>query len=191
MFGKYMKIIKTNQMKPIVREVLFTLVMALLFYGIFNLVLETRGIGQTSMEPTIEPGERFVVSKISYRLHDPERGDIIILHSPYDPTGIPNIKRIIGLPGETIDIKNGTVLINGRILEEPYLVQPTTGTTTALHIPAGNYFVMGDHRSVSLDSRSWGLLPRENIMGKTIWRYWPLSRFGPSPNEKPVLATAQ
>ncbi len=177
-------------MKPLVREILSVLLLVLVFYGIFSLFLETRGIDQTSMEPTIEPGERFLVSKISYHLHDPERGDIIILHSPYDPSGIPNIKRIIGLPGETIEIKNGTVYINGREIEESaYLVQPTTGTMSELTIPADNYFVMGDHRSVSMDSRLWGTLPRENIIGKTIWRYWPFSRFGPAPNGKPVFVT--
>ena len=183
-----MKITKISQMNPLVREILITLALVLIFYGIFNLVLETRGIDQTSMEPTIEPGERFFVNKISYRLHDPERGDIIILHSPYDPAGTPNIKRIIGLPGETIAIKNGTVYINGCVLEEPYLTQPTTGTLAATVIPANNYFVMGDHRSVSMDSRHWGTLPREDIIGKAVWRYWPFSRFGPAPNEKPVLS---
>lgn len=176
-------------MKPIVREILITLALVLVFYGLFNLVLETRGIDQTSMQPTIEPGERFFVSKVAYLFHGPERGDVIILRSPLDPDGTPNIKRVIGLPGETIEIKNGKVYINGSELEEPYLVQATTGTVNPLKLPEDCYFTMGDHRSVSLDSRYWGSLPRENIIGKAVWRYWPLSRFGPAPNEEPVIMT--
>jgi len=198
-------------MSPILREILLTLVLALALYGVFNLILETRGIEQTSMQPTIEPGERFFVSKMSYRLHDPERGDVIILCSPHDrdpipkikriiavlsgepygPDPTPNIKRIIGLPGETIEIKDGAVYINGLVLQEPYLVEKTTGSVSALTIPEDSYFVMGDHRSVSLDSRSWGILPRENIIGKTIWRYWPLGRFGTAPNSEPILTTTE
>ncbi len=183
------KIVQAIQSRPLLREILFTLFLVLVFYGIFSLVLETRVIYQTSMQPTIEPGERFFVSKISYRMHDPERGDVIILHPPSngDVDVTPNIKRIIGLPGETIEIKNGTVYIDGLVLQEPYLVEETTGTVSLFTIPEDSYFVMGDHRSVSYDSRAWGTLARKEIIGKTILRYWPLSRFGAAPNVKPTL----
>ncbi|HLC99452.1 MAG TPA: signal peptidase I [Patescibacteria group bacterium] len=137
-----------------------------------------------SMEPTYFDGEYLVVDEISYRLRDPERGEVIVLRNPKLPSEF-FIKRIIGLPTETIDIENGEVKIinvahpDGFILDETYL--PDSLVTSGFrHTVLGSkdYFVMGDNRGASLDSRAIGPIPRGNIVGRTWLRAWPLDRIG-------------
>ena len=170
-----------SRMKSALREILWTIVFALIVFAIIVFTTEMYKIWQTCMLPNIEPGERLVISQMSYRLHDPERGDIITFHPPQDPT-ITYIKRIVGLPNETIEIRDGSTYINGMRLEEPYLREPMTQPFEAVTIPPGHYFVMGDNRNVASDSRTWGTLPRENIIGKAWLCYWPPGRIGKAPN---------
>ena len=129
--------------------------------------------------------------------HGPERGDIVVLIDPRD-TNTDLIKRVIGLPGETVEIVDGKVYINDMLLEEPYITQAWHDTKPKVTIPPGEYFVMGDNRENSLDSRSSqvGLVPQDLIIGKAMVSYWPSSKFGFAPNEegklseeKPVLTT--
>ena len=169
-------------MKAALREILWTIVFALIIYGVISVTTQEYRIEQTSMYPTVEPGERLVISKVSYRLHEPERGDIITLHPPHNPDGIPYIKRIIGLPNETIEIKNGITYINDVLLEEPYVVEIRDELYEAMVIPDGHYYVIGDNRPVSSDSRNWGTVPQENIIGKAWIRYWPPSEWSKAPN---------
>jgi len=131
----------------------------------------TRVYGQ-SMEPSLHTNERLVVEKLSYRFHGPRRGDIVVLH---DPTGGPEllIKRVVGLPGERVTMFDGRVAIDGAPLEEPYLSQPTLGQGRSWLVPPLSVFVMGDNRGASRDSRIFGPVPMEQLVGRAVFRYWP------------------
>jgi signal peptidase I len=158
--------------KITVLEILGTLILASLIFIVVQAAMESRVVEGACMEPNLYTGQRVLVMKSSYWFSDPHRGDVIIFKSTEDPSRT-LIKRVIGLPGENISISGGKVYINGEALEEPYdqgvnSLYPTTA------IPGGNYFVMGDNRDRSTDSRSWGMLPRENIIGKAWLCYWPL-----------------
>ena len=150
--------------------------------GIRTFVLETFYIPSGSMEPTLEPGDRILVDKLSYDLHAVHRGDIVVFHRPPGAelgTNIKDlVKRVIGLPGETISSKDGEVWIDGKPLAEPWLPRGTvtTGIRTQ-KIPPHEYFMMGDNRTDSLDSRVFGPIPRSSIIGRVVMRIWPLSRF--------------
>lgn len=149
-------------------------------------VFQTFYIPSGSMEPTLQIGDRIIVSKLSYRIHAPGRGDIIVFHAPpreasacADPAIKDLVKRIIGLPGETISSVGNEVLINGKPIVQPWFpATPLGPAITPQKIPANQYFVMGDNRTDSCDSRMWGTLPRSNIIGHVVFRIWPLSRVG-------------
>jgi signal peptidase I len=158
------------------RDLLLALV-AVLFFVIF-LVQPVRVEG-TSMQPQLEDQERIFVSKISYRVFDIQRGDVVVFYFPGDPTKS-FIKRVIGLPGEHIQIIDGVVFVEGRSIPEPYIPagyrdQSSYGPVV---VPANCYFVMGDHRNVSNDSRHWGCVPAASIFGKAVIKYWPPNDFG-------------
>ena len=126
------------------------------------------------MQPHLFTGERVLANKMAYHLGEPKRGEIVIFNYPKDLTQI-YVKRIIGLPGETVAIRNGGVFINGRRLAEPYKTYTAHGDMASRTIPSGEYFVMGDNRDVSDDSRYWGDLPRTDIIGEAVACYWPPS----------------
>jgi signal peptidase I len=133
------------------------------------------------MEPTLMVGDRILVDKVSYHLHAVGRGDIVVFGTPAkelsDPSITDLVKRVIGLPGETISSSGGRVYIDGKPLHEPWL-PPGTVTTgiTSQTVPPNEYFVMGDNRSDSEDSRFFGPIPRSLIVGKVVFGIWPLSR---------------
>jgi signal peptidase I len=147
-------------------------------------VVQTFYIPSPSMTPTLKVGDRIVVDKLAYHLHGVGRGDIIVFkRPPAENCGTPVtdlVKRVIGLPGETISDKNGTIYIDGKALLQPWLPKndPDTYTPTfaPVKIPSNSYFVMGDDRTVSCDSRYWGTVPRSLIVGKVDMRVWPLDR---------------
>ena len=139
-------------------------------------------IPSESMEPTLEKGDRVLVNKLSYDLHDVHRGDIVVFERP---KGQPEsdikdlIKRVIGLPGDTIEAKDGVVYIDGKALEEGYLVHGvTTDSLPRQEVPAGHVFVMGDNRGDSADSRVFGAIDEDTIVGRAFVRVWPLSNLG-------------
>lgn len=131
----------------------------------------------TSMVPTLENGQRLVISKIAYEVGSPDYGDIVILKHNQN---VDYVKRIIGKGGDTIEIKNQVVYRNGTPLDEPYVNEGSYDDFSKVTVPEGCYFVMGDNRSVSLDSRyaSVGFIEEKDIIGKVIFRFWPLSDFG-------------
>jgi signal peptidase I len=146
-------------------------------------------IPSESMAATLVPRDRVLVNRVVYRLHPPGRGDIVVIDSA--AVGRILIKRVVALPGETISVSDGSVYIDGRRLVEPYVqrldgaTEPTepfrgTGQAWSLEqpykVPAGHYFLMGDNRLVSDDSRDWGPAPRHEIIGEAFFTYWPLSR---------------
>ncbi|MFC0081757.1 signal peptidase I [Aciditerrimonas ferrireducens] len=144
-------------------------------------VFETYYIPSDSMEPTLMPGDRIVVDKLAFDFHPIERGDIVVFRRPATwPKEYPDlVKRVIGLPGETISARGGNVYIDGHLLPEPWLSRGiTTSNFGPVRIPKGEYFVMGDNRPVSADSRYFGPVPRKDIVGEVVFRYWPLSRIG-------------
>jgi signal peptidase I len=133
----------------------------------------------TSMLPRLHDGERIFVNKlIYYGLPRLERGDIVVFWFPNDPTKS-YIKRVIGLPGETVQVRGGRILVNGKELQEPYLehaLNVAAADEPPVYVKPHYYFVMGDNRDNSSDSRTWGLVPEKYIYGKALFRYWPLSK---------------
>ena len=141
----------------------------------------------SSMEPNLYEGQRIIISKVIYHFHEPERGDIIIFPNPNDPDE-EYIKRIIGLPGEVVEIKDGIVYLHqpdGSVLtldESEYITKPDKDYFISNTIPADNYFVLGDNRSNSYDSRTGWTVPRQDIVGKAWLSIWPMSDWGLAPN---------
>jgi signal peptidase I len=172
----YMK--KLSVQKAIILQVLATLVVALLIFFGVQAIIESRVVEGSSMEANLHNGERLIVVKAAYWFGEPQRGDIIIFTHPLDPTRT-LVKRVIGLPGEQIAFEGGMVYIDGSPVQEPYINGQAgtycSGAYCNLTIPEGEYFVMGDNRQASSDSRSWGLLPEKNIIGRVWLLYWPLS----------------
>jgi len=154
-----------------VREILETLLFT--FFVIFFVRAATQNfrIEGASMEPTMHEGQYLIINKLAYMLDEPERGDIIVLHFPNDRSR-DFIKRIIGLPGDTVSIANGIVTVNGVQLDEPYIKAATPENQTWT-VPADQFFVMGDNRPNSSDSRRWEHLPRTDIIGQAWVVYWP------------------
>lgn len=159
--------------KPSVLEILATIILAILIFFAVNATLESRQVEGCSMNPGLETEQRVLVVKASYWFGEPHRGDVIIFHSPSDPERT-LIKRVIGLPGEWVEIKDGTVYIDDQPLDEPY-IQGNNKDYPRVLVPEDSYFVMGDNRNNSTDSRSWGMLSGEFIIGRAWLCYWPLS----------------
>jgi signal peptidase I len=145
---------------------------------------QTFFIPSGSMEPTLHVGDRIVVNKLSVRFGTINVGDIIVFKAPptehCDDGNFPDlVKRVIGLPGQTLTSKGNTVYVDGKVLKEPWTYWKTLSPAIKkITVPANNYFVMGDWRSNSCDSRFWGTVPRSDIIGKAFFRIWPLSRIG-------------
>jgi signal peptidase I len=157
-------------------------VAVLVAFGIRTFAVQTFFIPSASMEPTLMIGDRILVDKISYHLHPVHRGDIVVFATPPGEDAGPNVKdlvkRVIGLPGETISSAGGQVVINGKPLKEPWLPPGTvTVGITTQKIPAGEYFVMGDNRSDSQDSRFFGPIHQSLIVGRVVVKIWPLTSF--------------
>jgi signal peptidase I len=170
----------------------------ILFFVIHFAVQPVRVIG-SSMYPTLSNQDYLIASTIDYRFHAPQRGDIVILHDPYDAS-LDFIKRVIGLPGDHLLIRGGHVYIDGRLLTEPYLNNqeqwtvnadwPATGAQgpDGALVPANEYFVMGDNRNHSSDSRSFGWVPRSSIQSRGWIRVLPLPYLGTIDRQKPTLS---
>lgn len=159
--------------KEIVEWILVVVVAAAAAWFITEVLIVNATVPTQSMETTIMAKDRLIGSRLSYRNSDPERGDIIIFKYP-DDESILFIKRVIGLPGETVEIHDGNVYINGDILDEPYLTVRTEGTYGPYEVPDGHFFMMGDNRNNSADSRYWTntYLSREAVVGKALFKYW-------------------
>ena len=163
----------------IIREIMETIVLTALMFVIINLSVQNYRVDSISMEPTLHSQERVMVDKVSYLLHPPNRGDIIVFIPPNDPTSY-YIKRVIAIPGDVLTVDDTTVKLDGVTLQERYVDQRFQGNQydpiDNKVVPSGDYFVMGDDRKNSSDSRDWGFVPRENIMGRAALVYWPLGK---------------
>jgi signal peptidase I len=161
------------------------LVLALgLAFLIRTFVAEPRYIPSESMLPTLEIGDRLIVEKLSYYSHPPHRGDIVVFAPPpqLQEQGYQGdqafIKRVIGLPGDTIAVQDGRVFVNQQLLTEAYIAEPPNYLMSPMVVPSAQLFMMGDNRNNSNDSHVWGFLPKVNIVGHACFRFWPLERFG-------------
>lgn len=152
-------------------DILETIVLAVILYFGINAVSARVRVDGFSMNPTLQNGEYILVNRLAYKTGQPERGDIIVFSYPADE-GQDLIKRVIGLPGETVTIGDGVVTINGQELQEPYIAQDPV-YFGEWKVPEGYLFVLGDNRNDSRDSHQWGLLPLENVIGKSVLIYWP------------------
>ena len=162
-----------------VRELLETILPALLIALLINVFVgqATRVEGQ-SMEPNLHSEQRLVVEKLSYRFHGPQRFDIVVLKMPNHGEEL-LIKRVIGLPGETVEIRDGHVYVDGNLLAEPFTDQSThPGRNSKVTVPPLHIYVMGDNRDRSNDSRSFGPVPIDNLIGRAWLSYWPVEQIG-------------
>jgi signal peptidase I len=172
-------------------EILKTLALALvLAIGINRFVAEARFIPSGSMEPTLAIDDRLIIEKLSYRFSQPQRGDIVV----FNPTPTLEeqkfkdafIKRVIGLPGERIEVKEGKVFVNGQPIAENYTAErPNYNWKYEGVIPENSYIVFGDNRNSSYDSHYWGLVPKDKLVGRAIIRFWPPGRAGGIPPKPP------
>lgn len=158
------------------RDIFFAALAAVL---IVVFIIQPVKVEGTSMQPHLADQERIFVNKFVYHFGEIERGDVVVFWYPKDPTKS-FIKRVVGLPNEVVEMRNGKVYVNGNRLLEPYL-RPHFFDHSSLgpvRVTREHFFVLGDHRNSSNDSRNWGLVPRQNIFGKAIFRYWPVSKLG-------------
>ena len=158
--------------------ILAVLVMVYLF------IMSPQEINGASMEPNFHNGEFILTNKITYKFRDPQRGDVVIFKSPMDKE-VDYIKRIIGLPGDTVALHDNALYVNGQKVVEPYLAPDVTifgGSFLAegqeITVPPGRYFVCGDNRPHSSDSREFGTIAKEDFIGEAIFRYWPVNQMG-------------
>ncbi|MEN6436865.1 MAG: signal peptidase I [Anaerolineaceae bacterium] len=160
-----------KRFRKLLIESIQTLVLALILYFAIDSVIARVQVENISMLPTLHEGEFIMVNRLAYKNGNYQRGDIVIFHNPINPRE-DFIKRLIGIPGDQIDIQNGQVSVNGVVLKEDYIAE-SVNYQGQWKVPDGYLFVLGDNRNQSYDSHSWGYLPQENIMGKAIVIYWP------------------
>ena len=160
----------------IVRTIIFVIVVTVLF----DMAIPRSLVDGSSMQPTFVDGERLIVSRINYLIARPHRGDVIVFNSlnPGEPE-IMLIKRVIGEPGDTVEWRNHQLYLNGHLIEEDYINEPCTSCSDEVwELQTDQYFVMGDNRNHSRDSRSFGPVPIDHIVGRVVFRYWPIPRIG-------------
>jgi signal peptidase I len=170
----------TARLRRLVREVATTALLVIVVFAASRMVVQNVQVHGTSMLPTLQNGEYVLVDTLSYHLHAPARGDIIIFHPPVDPRA-DYVKRVIGLPGEAIQVTRGTVYVNGKALAEPYVRLPHTYSWGPGRVPRGDIFALGDNRDISYDSHLWRndqgqpapFLPTRQIIGRAMLAYWP------------------
>ena len=190
-------------MKFIIREITETAVLALLIYLILHGSVGNRQVVGASMRPTLEDGDFLLSNKLAYSevnigalagkipllsgyadkrwrpFGSPEKGDIVLIRFVQEPDLV-RVKRVVGVPGETVEMRHGKLYVNGAPKTEPFIEFSTVGDFDLVKLGAGEYFVLGDNRPVSLDSRQFGSVPEENIVAKRWFTYWPCARFSVS-----------
>lgn len=158
------------------REIVETIALTILIFLAIHFTVQNYQISGPSMQNTLQSGQFVLVNKLAYLFHQPERGDVIVFHEPDQP-GRDLIKRVIGLPGDTVVLDGSSVTVDGVRLNEPYITQKFNPGAQTQTVPQNEYFVMGDNRPVSEDSRYFGFVPKDYIVGKAIMVYWPLNQW--------------
>jgi signal peptidase I len=149
-----------------------TILLAVVLFLVINALSARVRVENISMKPTLQPGEFLLVNRVAYKIGEPEIGDIIVFHAP-GASDLDYIKRVVGLPGDTVRISEGVVYVNDQPLYEPYIADPPRYTGEWV-VPAEELFVLGDNRNNSSDSHMWGFVPYEDIVGRALLIYWPL-----------------
>ena len=184
-------------MRALVRELFETIILTLTVFLVLQISVQNFRVEGPSMEPTLEEDQHLLVNKLvflrpdfgalagllplvsadhsapAYTFRAPRRGDIVVFQFPGD-TSRDFVKRVVGIPGDTVEIRDGVVFVNGESLHEPYVVNGDSGSERPTVVPEESYYVLGDNRRASQDSRDWGTVPAENIIGRGWLRYWPL-----------------
>ncbi len=163
------------------REIMETVLLTLLIFVAIRTLIQNFRIEGTSMEPNLHDGQYLIINKFVYYLHPPERGDIVVFHYPKNPRR-DFIKRVIGLPGEKVEVKGKHLFINGEEIEEPYTLYTGNYAWGPKRLGEDEYFVLGDNRNSSSDSHNWGSLPGDAIIGKAWISYWPPKYLGLVPH---------
>ncbi len=183
---------QTTELEQALRELLEVILLTLILFFTLRAVLINFRISGSSMLPTLHDGEYVFVYRLAYWRHPPQRGDIIVFRYPLNPKRT-LIKRVIGLPGETVSVHNGQVYINGHPLPEDYILASPQYTAAPVTVGPDEVYVLGDNRNNSNDSHAWGLLKQNMIVGKAVFRFWPLGRVGilsharyPAPFDRPL-----
>lgn len=158
-----------------IRDLLETIILAVVLFFAINAISARVRVDGFSMRPTLQDGEYVLVNRLAFTTGLPDRGDIIVFQSPLNNQDL--IKRVIGLPGETVSIFDGKVIVDGQPLTEPYIAA-APAYNGEWRVPVNHLFVLGDNRNDSSDSHAWGLLPLENVIGKAILIYWPPPEWG-------------
>jgi signal peptidase I len=157
-------------------DVVETLILSIVLFAAINAVSARIRVDGASMEPTLQSGEFVIVNKLAYWFGEPTIGDVIVFHFPRDPDQ-EYIKRVIGLPGAQVEIKDGEVSVNGQVLQEDYIAASPVYDVAA-DVPEDSLFVLGDNRNNSSDSHNWGSVPLDQIIGKATFVYWPPTEWG-------------
>jgi signal peptidase I len=175
---------RRSRWRPIWENVQIIVIALILAFLIRTFIAEPRYIPSDSMLPTLEQGDRLVVEKVSYYFRPPQRGEIVVFEPPpqLQMQGYESnqafIKRVIGTSGETVAVQDGTVYIDRHPLSEPYILEAPNYSLQSVSVPQDRLFVMGDNRNNSNDSHVWGFLPERNVIGRAVFRFWPLNRLG-------------
>jgi signal peptidase I len=167
---------KGGSVRRFIIDVLETVVLSLVLFLGINAISARIRIESISMQPTLYAGDYVIVNKMAYKLGEPSRGDVVVFHYPPDPGREPYIKRVVGLPGDHVVVRDNQVLVNGVALDEPYINSAPNYQGEWL-VPEDSLFVLGDNRNNSSDSHSWGMVPLENVIGKAEVVYWPPSEW--------------
>jgi len=176
--------------KSVVREIIETVILTVVIFFLIQMVVRNFRVVGNSMEPNLHDSQYLIVDKISYRLAEPQRGDVIVFEPPNRP-GEDYVKRVIGLSGELVEVRNGQVFIENQLLEEPFAVYPGSYSMSPRRVGANELFVLGDNRNSSSDSHNWGMLSKDKVVGRAWISYWPPSRWGLIPRDAPAtMATA-
>jgi len=175
--------------KTFLREVLLTITFAVVIFFLLQATVESFIIVGISMQPNLQNGQRLLVNKAVYYFHEPERGDVLVFQPPDNERG-DYIKRLIALPGDTVEVKSGLVYVNDSPLEEAYVKSSPKYTVEEQRIPVNSYFVLGDNRNNSNDSHNGWVVPRENIVGKAWLSIWPPDQWGIISDYSPLEQTA-
>lgn len=171
-----------DTVKTVIREVLETVILTVIIFFLIQTVVRNFRVVGTSMEPNLHNSQYLIVDKISYRLGEPQQGDVIVFEPPNRP-GEDYVKRVIGVPGNLVEIRKGQVFINNELIEEPYVVYPGSYSMSPRRVGANELFVLGDNRNSSSDSHNWGMLETDKIVGKAWISYWPPTYWGIIPRD--------
>lgn len=159
----------------LLREIVEIVAITILFFFLIRVLTQSYHVNDNSMQPGLSADSYVMVNRQAYLFRPPQRGDVIVFHFPGN-TNIDYLRRVIGLPGDTVQIDGTQVAVNGTVLKEPYVSMNATPIVNTWKVPAGQYFVLGDNRPTSEDSRYWGPVPRNYIVGKAILVYWPTNK---------------